>query len=203
MGYNTFRENDMRREAILCEYLDRNLYCNKLFEQVKRTTALEEQYAGSDIVLSIPSKGLNHIIVDEKAQLYYLDGGLPTFAFELNFVNRIGERKEGWFTDESKKTTHYQLLFITAKENFEKIEEICCVEFVLVEREKVIKAIKLDLSHLRQKAKLVAQSTEFHQFKQSGTPYYFTHSAKLAESPVNIILRKKLLIELSCLNGKV
>jgi hypothetical protein len=203
MGYNSFRENDMKREAILSEYLDKKLYSTNLFADVYRTTAIEDQYAGSDIVFSIPSKGLSHIVVDEKAQLYYLDGGLPTFAFELNFVNRRGERMEGWFTDESKKTTHYQLLFLTAKKGFEKVEDIACVEFILVERSKILNAININLTTLRQKGMVVAQSGEFRQFKQSGTPYYFTHSVKLAESPVNIVLSKKLLIELSCLNGKV
>lgn len=137
MSYNTFRENDMKREQILSEYLDKKLYCQKIFENFRRTNTIEEQLSGSDVVFSIPSKGLNNLIVDEKAQLYYLDGGLPTFAFELNFINRRGERVEGWLTDENKKTEYYQLLFLTANNNFESIDEILKVEYILVERSKI------------------------------------------------------------------
>ncbi len=203
MSYNTFRENDMRREQILCEYLDKKLYNQSLFENVRRTNAIEDQLSGSDVVCSIPKEGLNNLIVDEKAQLYYLEGGLPTFAFELNFINRRRERAEGWLTDEGKKTEYYQLLFLTAKKDFENIDEINKVEYVLVERSKIIQAINLDLPTLRKKGIEVSQSLDFYQFKIPGVPYYFTHSTKLAESPVNIILRKEKLIEISCLHGEV
>jgi hypothetical protein len=203
MSYNTFRKNDMRREQILSEYLDMKLYVQNIFENFIRTNKIEDQFSGSDVIFSIPSKGLYNLIVDEKAQLYYLDGGLPTFAFELNFINRIGKRVEGWLTDESKKTQYYQLLFLTAKKNFECIDEIRKVEYILVERTKIIQAINLDLQLLRNKGIEVSQSFEYYQFKIGGIPYYFTHSTKLAESPVNIILRKEKLIEISTINGEV
>jgi hypothetical protein len=203
MSYNTFRENDMIREQIVCEYLDKKLYNQSIFEKVCRTNSLEDQFAGSDVILSIPHKDISNKIVDEKAQLYYLDGGLPTFAFELNFINRKGERVEGWLTDVRKKTEYYQLLFLTAKKDFKNIDEIKKVEYILVERSKIIKAINLDLAIIRKKGIEVSKSIDFHQFKTSGMPYYFTHSTKLAESPVNIILRKEKLIEISCVHGVV
>jgi hypothetical protein len=203
VGYNTFREHDYRRERVLSAYLDKKLYNQPNFENFCRTNATEDQLSGSDVVFSVPGKGLNHIIVDEKAQLYYLDGGLPTFAFELNFVNRRGERVEGWLTDERKKTEFYQLLFLTAKKDFESIDEIYKVEYVLVDRNKIFKAINLDLAELRKKGMEVSGNPGFCQFKAPGVPYYFTHSVHLAESPVNIILRKDKLIEISCLHGVV
>lgn len=203
MGYNTFRENDMRREQILCEYLDKKLYNQSIFKNVSRKNSIEDQLSGTDIIFSIPSKNLFDIVVDEKAQLYYLDGGLPTFAFELNFINRRNERVEGWFTDLDKKTQYYQLLFLKAKKDFNKIDEIYEVEYILVKRSKVIEAINIDLPAIREKGKQVSQNSEFQQFKTNDIPYYFTHSIKLAESPVNIMLRKKKLIEICCLHGIV
>ncbi|MET4080358.1 hypothetical protein ABIB40_000298 [Pedobacter sp. UYP30] len=203
MTYNTFRENDMRRERILSEFLDRKLYNQSLFINALRTNTIEDQFAGSDIVSSIPTKGLNNIIIDEKAQLYYLEGGLPTFAFELNFINKRGERVEGWLTDKSKKTAYYQLLFLTAKKDFDSIDDIYKVEYVLVKRSAILQAINLDLETLRNKGKEVARNSEFHQFKDPDLSYYFTHSTKLAESPVNVILRKQKLIEICCLHGSI
>jgi len=203
MSYNTFRENDMRRERILSEFLDSKLYNQSLFINFVRSNAIEDQFSGSDVVLSIPHLSLNRIIIDEKAQLYYLDGGLPTFAFELNFINKRGERVEGWLTDETKKTEYYQLLFLTAKKDFESIDEIYKVEYILVKRSSILNLISLDLSSLKNKGVEVSRNSDFHQFKNPTLPYYFTHSTKLAESPVNIILRKSKLIEISCLNGSI
>jgi hypothetical protein len=203
MTYKTLRENDMRRERILSAYLDTKLYCQNLFKDARRTDSIESQLAGSDIVLSIPSLGLSNIIVDEKAQLYYLDGGLPTFAFELNFINKNGKRVEGWLTDENKSTEYYQLLFLTAKKDFESIEMIHKVEYILVKRSEILAVINQDLKALRNKGLEVSSSNKFHQFKYPNSDFYYTHSTKLAESPVNIILKKRKLLEISILNGTV
>ena len=203
MSYDTFRSNDMRRERILAEYLDIKLYGQEIFENVRRTNEIEDQLKGSDIVLSIPIKEVFNAIIDEKAQLYYLDGGLPTFAFELNFVNKNGERVEGWLTDESKSTTFYQLLFLTAEKDFESVKKKEKVEYILIKKEEILKFIALDLAILRRKGIEVSKSEDFRQFREQSIPYYFTHSTQLAESPVNIIIRKNKLIELSFLHGNV
>lgn len=193
----------MRRERILSHFLDNKLYSQNLFDTVRRTNSIEEQYSGSDIVVSVPSRGLHNAIVDEKAQLYYLNGGLPTFAFELNFVNKAGKRIEGWLTDQRKKTEYYQLLFLTAQKDFESVNQIREVEYILVERSEILKQIDLDMPALRQKGLDVAQSSDFYQHKSPSCDYYFTHSTRLAESPVNIIIRKQKLIQISILHGTV
>lgn len=201
MAYHSFRENDMRKERILSQYLDEKLYSQNIFENVKRTNSTLDQFAGSDVVLSIPGKNLRNIIIDEKAQLYYLDGGLPTFAFELNFKTKSGNRVEGWLTDTSKKTTHYLLLFLLAKNGFNDANDIKRVEYILIEREKILNDINLNLIQLRQLGVEIAKSSEFYQRKEPNCKYYFTHSTQLAESPVNIILRKSALKEKCELHG--
>lgn len=201
MTYNSFREKDMQMERILADYLDANLYCQNIFQEVRRTNTIEDQLDGSDLTLSIPNKNVHHVIVDEKAQLYYLDGGLPTFAFELNFINKAGERVEGWLTDSKKKTQYYQLLFLKAKKNFSSIEEIQSVSYILVNRQSILNFIGLDASTLRIKGLKIAKNQNFHQEKGAQKPYYFTHSTKLAESPVNIILRKYAIKAFALLHG--
>lgn len=194
----------MKQERILSAYLDRKLYGRPVFHDPLRTNDVESQIAGSDIVVSIPSLQLSHIIIDEKAQLHYLRGGLPTFAFELNFINRSNERVEGWLTDRSKKTEFYNLLFLTAGKEFTEIGQIRKVEYILVERQAILDLLNdkgLDVQALRDIGNEVARCQDFRQYPHNGRQYYFTHSTKLAESPVNIILKKVRLISIATLHG--
>ena len=48
----------------------------------------EEQLKGKDVQFSIEE--LENIIIDEKAQIYYINKNIPTFAFEIDFL-RFGE----------------------------------------------------------------------------------------------------------------
>lgn len=203
MARTSHWEKDKKREEIVSGYLDQWLYGQDMFQDVRRTPDKQDQLKGSDIVLSIPSLGLRHIIIDEKAQLYYTDGGLNTFAFELNFLNRSGKRAEGWLTDPSKETTHYQLLYLNAEKDFDHIDQIHQVAYVLVGRKAVLDLIGLDIETLRKRGREVAQSNEFYHSKNPAAPYYYTHSTRLAESPVNIIIPKKELLRIACSSGLV
>lgn len=56
---------------------------------------------GIDLILK--DKHLEkQFLVDEKAQLDYVNESLPTFAFEL-FYQKNGIQKQGWLFDASKK----------------------------------------------------------------------------------------------------
>lgn len=206
MNYRTFRAKDMEQERILSAYLDRELYVLPMFHDPLRTVDVESQIAGSDLVVSIPSLQLKDIMIDEKAQLHYPKGGLRTFAFELNFINRANERVEGWLTDSSKRTEFYNLLFLTVREELTEIGQIQKVEYILVERQAILDHLKdkgLDIQALRDIGNEVATCQDFRQHKRTGCHYYFTHSTRLAESPVNIILKKIELINVATLHGFV
>ena len=72
-------EQDLAHEKILATYLD-HIYKLKGY-YVERPTNINKQYRGVDLILQ---KDAKTFLVDEKAQLHYLNADLPTFTFELS-----------------------------------------------------------------------------------------------------------------------
>ncbi len=71
----------------------------------ERTSDSENQFRGIDLIITNNNTSQEHLI-DEKAQLHYLNKTLPTFVFELHYLKEK-RSKIGWFLDSNKKTTHY------------------------------------------------------------------------------------------------
>lgn len=81
------RAADMNAESELAEFLDENLYSQLLgegkFLSIERMAEKEQQLQGIDVT----AKTQNSVFyIDEKAQLYYINKNIPTFAFELQFL---------------------------------------------------------------------------------------------------------------------
>jgi len=204
MAQSDLRAGDMNQERILAEYLDEKLYSpSNGFTRAARTDDFGSQMLGSDIIISMPSIGLQDVVVDEKGQIHYANerGGLPTFAFELLFETSAVTVVEGWLTDESKITQYYLLTWITSKPNFSSKEEISIIEYALISRKKLLDYLGgcgLTKDVLREKSKAIFNSGVYGQIEKSNEKeYYYFNSTNLAEKPVNIIIRKGKLIELS------
>ena len=78
------RAADMNAESELAEFLDENLYSQLLgegkFLSIERMAEKKQQLQGIDVT----AKTQNSVFyIDEKAQLYYINKNIPTFAFEL------------------------------------------------------------------------------------------------------------------------
>ena len=92
MSYSELRANDMRVEREIARFLDSHVYNKEsLFLNPRRTDTLDWQFKGCDIIVDVPSLGLQNVIVDEKTQGHYLLRPLPTFALELSFLNKNNE----------------------------------------------------------------------------------------------------------------
>ena len=94
---------DYNKEVLLGKYLD-TLYTD-LFPglTIERINDFAEQHNGVDLIIS---KGDDRYIIDEKAQLDYIDKTLPTFAFEITYL-KGGQEILGWLFDKRKKTHKY------------------------------------------------------------------------------------------------
>ena len=110
----TQREKDMRAEQALSYFLDRNYYGRFVEEgKLKEFRRIEDvivQKQGVDVIAAAAKASAN---IDEKAQLHYINNGLPTFALELDFL-LSGRVIDGWFLNDELKTTHYFFLWPNA-----------------------------------------------------------------------------------------
>lgn len=205
--YKSFRKKDMKQERIVADFLDQKLYTIKtIFDSVQRINDYTNQLLGCDVKISIKSENMINSIVDEKAQLYYLNGGLPTFAFELSFFISTGKIVEGWLTSQSKTTEFYQLLWLTAEENFDEVTKIKKIEYALLSRNRLLKYLEeegLTIKDLREKAITISKMEAGAHEKEPHKHFWFFNSTHLAEKPVNIVIKKEVIKKLAIRSGFV
>lgn len=206
MAASELRSRDMSVEREIAKFLDEKLYSNlSIFSKTERTDNIVNQLSGSDIIITIPKLGIVNAIVDEKAATHYINKNLPTFAFELSFKLNNGQIVEGWLTDAGKKTQYYSLMWISAIKDWDiKKEDITQIEYILIGRNKILSYLNSEgygISELKNKAEIISNNNIDGVIdKLSDTPFYFYFSNRLSEKPINIVVRKSKLIELSVLN---
>ena len=201
MAYNTFRAKDMEAERELSKFLDKYLYTKEIFSKADRTDDVDLQMAGSDIIVSIPSLGIENAVVDEKASIYYINKDLRTFVLEISFLNKGYNLNEGWFIDDSLSTEYYLMQWIKANvDDPWKVKEsnITEIECVLVSKQ-VLKEYFIKEGYDKANLLTIAQQLRDSNRKMiapAGKPYRFFYTPTLAEKPVNILLDKEEYIRL-------
>ncbi|UKM65461.1 hypothetical protein GSB9_02030 [Flavobacteriaceae bacterium GSB9] len=192
---------DLEQEHILNTYLDDVYESKKL--KFSRITDFNKQHQGIDIIFHHNS---NDYFIDEKAQLHYLNQDLPTFTFELSYLNKNHEIKEGWLLDTSKKTHYYFLITAiilkTGKTKLTDRNDIKSVKITSVNRSKLIGHLKhhgLTRHELEAYDYSIRHAQSFGKNtipeldkKSAGIIYYTKH---LNEQPMNLQLRLQYLID--------
>jgi hypothetical protein len=130
-------EADLNESEKLEILLDRIYSTNQTFTDFihERKKDAESQYAGIDLIMKEKSTG-RLINIDEKAQLDYVGSNLPTFAFEISFLNKYANWKKGWLYDASKKTDRY-FLITCIKKDVDSGEYTSC-RLISVDRQRLI-----------------------------------------------------------------
>ena len=183
---------DLKKEKQLHLLLD-SCYSSKLKHYTfKRITDINSQHKGIDVVFNHKEKAISYLI-DEKAQLDYIDEDLPTFAFELSYLKN-GIEKEGWLFDQRKKTDFYALITAIYAEEKEKFSHC---KITLVNRKKLVafliqKGIHKESDFLKVKTHGKHDIATLNQ-KKEGYLYYSKNNK--SEQPINLILRLDYLIK--------
>lgn len=199
------RVSDMNAESELAEFLDKNLYAHLLgegrFLSIERMAEKEQQLQGIDVIAKTRS---SVAYIDEKAQLYYINKNIPTFAFELQFL-KGGRVIEGWFLNDNLKTNHYLLIWPFAsvddvkklkKEDFTKLDALMISKKKLREE---LASLGLDKQTLAQRASQLRRTRTYGKITTGiqGVYYFASDPSKYAESPINIVVSKARLISLA------
>ena len=199
------RVSDMNAESELAEFLDENLYSQLLgegnFLSIERMAEKEQQLQGIDVIAKTRS---SVAYIDEKAQLYYINKDIPTFAFELQFLKN-GRVIEGWFLNDNLKTGHYLLIWPFAsvtdvkklkKEDFTKLDALMISKGKLREE---LASLGLDKETLAQRAFQLRRTRTYGKITTGiqGVYYFASDPSKYAEAPINIVVSKARLIALA------
>lgn len=197
------REGDMSAEAELAYFLDRYLYDRfpnrQRYSSIERIKNRRDQLNGTDVRFIMKDGRVFN--VDEKAQLYYLNKNLPTFAFEIQFL-RYGTPTTGWLCNERLQTDYYMLIWPFADRN--TLQDISWKDFTKVDCLMISK--RSILSFLESKGltmdRLLTDAEEIRRKHCTGKIridgltgiYYFaSYPQYYAEAPINIIISKAYL----------
>ena len=197
----SFRERDSRVEKFISQYLDICFY-PRISKNFNRVQDKGDQLMGRDVELEFNNK---KIIIDEKASIYYINKDIPTFAMEISFKNRIGSISDGWFINTNLDTTHYLLIWPfsndTQKEGWEiNLSDIRQLRCILIEKNKILSYLESkghNINFLKRKADEIREADIGGPLLRTQLPYYFYYTKKLYEQPINLILRRPLIEELS------
>ena len=199
----------MHVERVIAQYLDEHLYNDGRFTRHDRTDGREEQLSGSDIIISVPSLGIQNAIVDEKAITHYMIRQIPTFALELSFLSQSGNLVEGWLTDTDKVTEYYLMMWPLASKPWSiEIQDIKSIDYLLVKRSDILQWLAnqgYTVDKLKEKAEQIRNTvTENGAIdKENGKDYWFFLTTKLAECPINVVIRKKIYESLAIMKGTI
>ena len=191
-------ERDLNKEKLLGKFLD-GIY-ESLNLEFERIEDISLQQQGIDLIYLQNET----ILIDEKAQLDYLNKSLPTFTFELSYLKNDAQ-KIGWLLDNNKKTTHYFLItgiYTNEKSDLSKGFKSCVI--TSVNRKKLMKHLQskgLDKTRLLQydsdlrdfEVKTIKNPIAEINFKTEGLLYFLP---QLAEKPINLQLRLKYLLKI-------
>ncbi|OEF96110.1 hypothetical protein [Desulfuribacillus alkaliarsenatis] len=199
------RSEDMNAEVQLSRFLDKHFYTwlekqnNNI--SVERSTDPNDQMKGIDICIH-SEKG--KLFIDEKAQLYFINKGLPTFAFEISFMNRKKELAEGWLFNNELLTDYYLLIwpYATKKENV-KTEDYTRLECLLIKKRKIQNYLSnkgWNKDRIYKRANEIRKESLFGKIEienESNFYFFFSKPKDYSEQPINIVIRKNVLRELA------
>ncbi|MER1987517.1 MAG: hypothetical protein ABS948_16685 [Solibacillus sp.] len=202
MNKNTFNR-DLSNEEVLGEFLNRYFYpllgINNFLRYGNKS---KEQFEGVDVYFETENQ---RYLVDEKG---YLTRPTiqNTFVLELSYLNASGERKEGWFYDTNKKTTHYLMCWADRDDiNIYKdqltIDHIHRVELMLVDRKKLQDYLQskysINRNYISNNHNAILMATESKPVYLENSKSKYNYSKKLREQPLNIVMPKEEYVESS------
>lgn len=202
------RKEDMKAEQLLTKIMDDWIW-NRLYgvgniSKHTRETIKENQINGTDIWLH--TKNNNKISVDEKAQLYYINQNLPTFAFELGFIGQTGNIRDGWFVNDKLDTKMYMLIYPYAttkditKLDYNSFTKLDCI---LISKNiiwKELYKVGLTKEFLLEETKKMREKGEIGRNFFSNINWCYLNMSdpkKYSETPINIVIRKEKLLEMA------
>lgn len=192
------REYDEHCEKVMAQFLDEHFYKKIGYTWRERVTDRERQVKGLDVILKRDGKVYN---IDEKAAIRYTNG-LKTFALELSFLNRKGDRVDGWLIDEKKVNDYFVFVWINKIEGelIENVDSFKEVEVALVSKEKImiyLESLGWDVDKLLIKDERIRDGIDDNlgDIKKNGCK--FSYSERLFEKPINILLPKQAYIKIA------
>lgn len=201
------RTIDMDAERELGLFLDANFYRkllqNKIINEFTRIKDKKTQLSGIDVIM-VTNK--NTVRLDEKAQLYYINRRLPTFAFEVNFLNKSGILSLGWLYNTSLLTDYFVLIWPSATHNdlkTIKADDFTDVECLIISKAAIVNYLS-ESGYTEETISVIVNDLRSQELygkhalpNQNNFYLYFSEPKNYSEQPINIVIKKDTLMQLA------
>lgn len=195
---------DMNAEQEVSNFLEGYFYpwLSKDVDGLSTQRNIEKQLQikGIDVILKYKGK---EYYVDEKAQLYYMNKNLPTFAFEVSFINKKNELSVGWLINDDLLTNYYFLIWLNAStDNIFKVKakDFTKLDCLMIRKRRVKEYLESkgwSSRRIFEKSIEIRNNTSRGKINIQGENefyFYFSDSQYYSEQPINIVIRKNVLI---------
>lgn len=201
------RQSDTRGEKALGLFLDRYFYprlcMEENFVEAQRIFDVEAQKRGTDILIYNPNGTV--MVVDEKAQLHYINEPRPTFAFEVSFYNENTRSiSDGWFISDSNKTDAYLLVWIdssrTNQINRLVEEDFNEVTTLLIAKKRIIQylsSLEYSIKLIKVLADKMRTDNKGNVYKLSPDAFIYYSNNGYDEKPINVVINRETLYKLA------
>lgn len=202
-GASKLRNYDVSASNIVYEYLEDVLY-SKEVTNFKRNEDFETQIKGVDVTFD---RFGHHYIADEKASVQWANKRkLQTYSFELSFLDKKNWVHDGWLISDDEINNSFVLVWcdrfkadrLTSKDEIEEIEVAIVKRRALVDH---IESLGWDRDKLIRKMELIRNNPDYEymgNINKDGCK--FSYSQQLVEKPINILLPRQKILELSDFN---
>ena len=192
MAKKSKRAWDVSNERALQLFLDA-VYREVGFD-FRRVDAKELQLKGIDIIIR---HGIGEYPIDEKGQTQWVNKGLKTFAFELEFKSAADELRPGWLFDGEKVTTHYFLVY-DIRSSSSNVSDLVSFRLVSVNREYLIAFLEnkgWGNRFLTEDVPMLMGDRKYHILSKSDPAVKVVRTRHLVEEPLNVVIQLNDLIE--------
>ena len=165
--------------------------------------ASETVKLGADILIS-DARG-DTVVVDEKAQLHYINNPRQTFAFEVSYYSDEAESiLDGWLVSSDNITNYYMLIWINSARN-EQLNRIVAEDFneitvAFVSKKRIIYYIEqlgYPVNRLRKIARDIRLNHYRNYFKLSEDAFIYYSKEGYEERPINVVIDWNVLKRLA------
>lgn len=202
-GASKLRNYDVNASNIVYDYLEDVLY-SKEVTNFKRNEDFKTQIKGVDVTFD---RGGYHYIADEKASVRWANKHkLQTYSFELAFLNKKNEVHDGWLINDGEINNSFVLVWcdkfkvdrLTSKDEIEEIEVAIIKRQALVDH---IVSLGWTKDKLIRKMWSIRNNPD-NEYMGNINKYgcKFSYSQQLVEKPINILLPRSKILELSDFN---
>lgn len=201
MVKSNLRYDDIRCSSILTDFIIDNFY-KKICDSFEIVLDKDRQIQGIDSIFKLNDE---LYICDEKSAIRYANKNLQTFSIELCFINKTDNLNVGWFLNDKNINNSYLFIWIDKAivnefNLFKSIDDLKKVEIALVKKDKIRKYLD-DLGwnkeNLLKKCERILENEHENLTSKDFPDIKFSFSKKLVEKPVNILIKRNKLLELS------